>query len=979
MRIGLLLLFFSWLFLSLNLILTEDLEPREIVIVLSLYEGEVPYGESHLFQQQIEDEPAFPYVEVRDTIHGNVVARIGLHTNEANIIWAPEGIYYIDIWKSENWHILYTGLDDEGIPLDAEHQSFEIRYAPSKYSYADAPRRIEPGLNIPLLLGAHKTGEARVVFRIYDGRTGVKVDEKVVDILQDWHAVYYYSKNQFQLEGGEVYISVESVVSTVSGGWTHEFHNIYVLCSNYYLPKLSSWYAGDCHVHTEFTDNEIEFGIPSDSITIGGRYFGLNFVTCTDHSHDLSSTDWLQLGSYMGNYSGFWLLRGEEVSARAYGNPFPYASHYLSYGISQLIYTGSWSSLYEYCDHQWVINEVNNQGGFGYIAHPFDSNYPWDNYNNNTDTFALKGYTGMEIATYNLSESAKNKWIELLRQGRRLYAIGNSDAHDLCNLGAYGGYRTYVYCPQGLSQSYILDALKNGRSVVTQGPLCTFSINGVPVGGTVTTTRNAVLTLNIQGSVTPEWSNDSRIYFVVHYSTTDGSFSSEAELPVYDFSAWPSGSRTVSFEVSRLLNRDGYIRLEGRSNSPYGERWFYTNPIWVRIPPQFNELPSLFASNSFHVVGNEAYCTDVLGTANFSWIFGQKNMQMPYGRTDTILQSSEHDTSNLLITGGPAVNPLAQEFDEEFGITYTLDTSFTISCENQSISLPLYQYPRKDIGIVYLGRQNGRYILLAWGYGWRGTYAATVIMSHPDLWAFYGGQHFLFIQWEDAYPYDGLVTWNEIRVVYPYNHSLSSPPPGSWYLYQPTFEYMQYLFGGNSIHVAGDTAYCTDVLGTAHVSWIFGRYYLQRPEGRTDLILPSTEHDTANLIITGGPAVNPLAVEMGSIQNFNISYNYQPSLPEPYFEIISDNYSYRLYLRDYPRKDICIIHLGRQGNRNVLVIWGYGWRGTYAGTLIMATPSFWYTNCHMMLLEWNDYNYDGLVQLSEISVKYTAYNPHIVV
>jgi hypothetical protein len=121
-----------------------------------------------------------------------------------------------------------------------------------------------------------------------------------------------------------------------------------------------------------------------------------------------------------------------------------------------------------------------------------------------------------------------------------------------------------------------------------------------------------------------EWSNDNKIYFVVHYSTTDGSFSSEAELPVYDFSAWPSGSRTVSFDVSRLLNRDGYIRLEGRSNSPYGERWFYTNPIWVRIPPQFNELPSLFASNSFHVVGNEAYCTDVLGTANFSWIFGQK-------------------------------------------------------------------------------------------------------------------------------------------------------------------------------------------------------------------------------------------------------------------------------------------------------------------------------------------------------------------
>ncbi|KYK36988.1 MAG: hypothetical protein AYK18_11080 [Theionarchaea archaeon DG-70] len=396
--------------------------------------------------------------------------------------------------------------------------------------------------------------------------------------------------------------------------------------------------------------------------------------------------------------------------------------------------------------------------------------------------------------------------------------------------------------------------------------------------------------------------------------------------------------------------------------------------------PQFSELPSLFAYNSFHVVGDGAYSTDVLGTANLSWIFGRRNMGRPEGRTHTILQDIEHDSGNLLVTGGPAINPVADEFDVEFGISYDYQpgTSFTIFCEEQSITLSLSEYPQKDIAIVYLGVHSDRHILLSWGFGWQGTYAATVLMSHPDLWTFYEDEHFLFVQWEDAHPYEGIVDWDEIQVTYPYPHTLPAPPPGDWFLYDPTFGYMSYLFGGNGFHVVGDQAYCTDVLGTANVSWVFGKYYMERPEGRTHTILQDIEHNSGNLLITGGPAVNPVADEFD--QYFNISYVYQPNQPDPFFEISSDGYTLRLDLDDYPYKDICIIHLGRQSSRNVLLVWGFGWEGTYAGTLVVADSSFWstYSGYHMLLLEWIDTNLDGLVQLSEVSVKYAAYGPHIV-
>jgi hypothetical protein len=163
------------------------------------------------------------------------------------------------------------------------------------------------------------------------------------------------------------------------------------------------------------------------------------------------------------------------------------------------------------------------------------------------------------------------------------------------------------------------------------------------------------------------------------------------------------------------------------------------------------------------------------------------------------------------------------------------------------------------------------------------------------------------------------------------------------------------------------------------VLWFFGSryppYYIQRPEGRTDTILTYQEHTTGNLLITGGPAVNPVTDEFDTY--FGISYVYQPN---SHFQITSDGYTLQLNLSDYPHKDICIIHVGRQNNRNVLIIWGYGWQGTYAGTLFLVHPNFWdlYMDYHMFLLEWEDTNGDGLVQVGEISKRYAGYGPHIV-
>ena len=382
-------------------------------------------------------------------------------------------------------------------------------------------------------------------------------------------------------------------------------------------------------------------------------------------------------------------------------------------------------------------------------------------------------------------------------------------------------------------------------------------------------------------------------------------------------------------------------------------------------------LPQLFNTNSYLVVGDDAYCTDVLGTAKISYGLALGGAsENPEGRTDLLLTTTEHDTGNLIIVGGPAVNPIATEFDNIFGITYDYSpgVSLQINAEGESIYLDLQNYPEGDICIVYLGEHNGRNVILVWGYGWQGTYAGSAFMGNPANWQAYEGANMLMMRWVDL-DADGLVQMSEI-VVEKHKQPLTVKTVirGIVNWIRGTADWvLSLLFNTNSYLVVGDDAYCTDVLGTAKISYglaLGGAS--ENPEGRTDLLLTTTEHDTGNLIIVGGPAVNPIATEFDNI--FGITYDYSPGVS---LQINAEGESIYLDLQNYPEGDICIVYLGEHNGRNVILVWGYGWQGTYAGSVSAGDPGTWqtYANAHMLMLRWIDSNGDGLVQKSEIIVE----------
>ncbi len=186
-----------------------------------------------------------------------------------------------------------------------------------------------------------------------------------------------------------------------------------------------------------------------------------------------------------------------------------------------------------------------------------------------------------------------------------------------------------------------------------------------------------------------------------------------------------------------------------------------------------------------------------------------------------------------------------------------------------------------------------------------------------------------------------------------------------------TFGSLAELFHDNTFLIAGDNAYSTDVLGSAKISHALGQAGTVNPEGRTEVILTPLEHDTGNLIPVGGPAVSPIADEFNGY--FGITFNYDPDVNRV-FEIFWSTYSITLDLDNYPGEDICIVYLDEHNGRNVMLVWGYGWQGTYAGSVFIGDLNNWslYTDAHMAMIRWIDLNADGLVQSNEITVEQYA-------
>jgi len=253
------------------------------------------------------------------------------------------------------------------------------------------------------------------------------------------------------------------------------------------------------HMHTRYSDGS---GTHKD-IAEAAMKAGLDAVIVTDHNVLVQGVEGYYRSSPAPTLKPrrVLLLVGQEIHDQ---DRIPQKNHLLVFNANRDL-----SALAD--DPQTLINGVTEAGGLSFIAHPWDPEAPAFNETDiSWETWNVQGYTGLELWN-GLSElktlvptklhglfyaffpqfighapirETLQKWDELLSEGKRLVAIGGSDAHAMhMHMGPlhrvifpydfhFRTVNTHVFIPQPLTgdvtadKKMIYEALANGHCFV---------------------------------------------------------------------------------------------------------------------------------------------------------------------------------------------------------------------------------------------------------------------------------------------------------------------------------------------------------------------------------------------------------------------------------------------------------------------------------------------------------------------------------
>ncbi len=329
--------------------------------------------------------------------------------------------------------------------------------------------------------------------------------------------------------------------------------------------------TGVIHVHTNASHDAQ--GTFEDVVRVANAQ-GLHYVIITDHNTLKHLRDGKQ-----GWHGAVLVLIGDEISTRS--------GHYLALNVHE--------EIDRYQPTQAVIDEVNRQGGFGFIAHPYVAKAHWSDWTV-TGVTGIEGYNAahdtldenkLRLAVWTLFSprepfylsildrpyDALAMWDRLIAQRGRFTGIGSCDAHEFHILGVtFASYedlfrliRTHLLIPNGapIDADHLYDALKQGHAyfamdLVAEVRDFTFlahrgeKVLGI-MGDEVTLTPNLELTATLPAPAILTLMKDGQAV-----------------------------ATTIGASWSVPVTEPGAYRLEAvRVNKP----WIFSNPIYVRPAP----------------------------------------------------------------------------------------------------------------------------------------------------------------------------------------------------------------------------------------------------------------------------------------------------------------------------------------------------------------------------------------------------------
>lgn len=320
------------------------------------------------------------------------------------------------------------------------------------------------------------------------------------------------------------------------------------------------WFKGDTHLHTLNSDGVLTKG----QLVEACKNKGLDFMIITDHNFNSVEESY--------NDGDMLVIQGQEVTGKnghvnVWGAKVPVEPPY---------------TLETDEDYYNLLSECKKAGATISVNHPFCTNCGY--------RLDLENYPFDCVEVWNTiqhSDNMKNRdwWVKQLLDGKRMGAVGGSDFHrNQYGIPLLAMPTTYVHARSNTPHD-ILEAMREGRSVVTNSPNSTMiyiNVGEAQVGDTARLSDNQKLELKItdfkKGHTVTVYNNEKVIYQNKAVKST-GSFMTSIDIEEVGFVR-----AEVTFKFTPVLKKIYTLAeskfLKGDGNVP-DFIWAFTNPIYI--------------------------------------------------------------------------------------------------------------------------------------------------------------------------------------------------------------------------------------------------------------------------------------------------------------------------------------------------------------------------------------------------------------
>jgi hypothetical protein len=500
---------------------------------------------------------------------------------------------------------------------------------------ADAPFRVEPGQPIPILIlvkDAHRFPIEILKILIEIKQNDQLISKKSIplnlSIYDDcfWHRIFFLERPA-DLAG---LVEIDVLIIIKSNGKIKKYHNDNCRISSHQplkvylakdpLPRFDNWYFGDFHYHSNYTEDQVEFGAPLAATVEMARASGLNFFAVTDHSYDLDDLEdswiendhniskwhklWQEVNELNNHLSNFVILPGEEVSA---GNHRNRNIHLLVINNKNFIHgkgdsAERWFRTRPDFSLEQILNQVDEAAlaiaGHPEIPTPFlqwllirRGRWQWQDFQNHR----LNGFQIWNGEYDRTFHQGSSNWVKLLLAGKKLGLIAGNDAHGNFNrfrqIGfpfftfreslsqIFGNMKTGVKLNKNLNQQNLVHAVKCNHVLITNGPIIDFLIQNeqkqtAMIGDEI---EGDDLILNITAKSSPEFGKLELIQLL------RGDLNTRKEICEFVIRNFVNPYHFLMEQKLNNMSKCTYFRAELMTRKTDGQiARCLTNPIWIK-------------------------------------------------------------------------------------------------------------------------------------------------------------------------------------------------------------------------------------------------------------------------------------------------------------------------------------------------------------------------------------------------------------